>query len=84
MPLAEIFRLDRKQWTQDQLEEVELFFMLAPFFRTHYEHEDLETLIKIAFYAKVEGSLHLTLNKKSNVIVLLQGHIEWFRQAHHR
>lgn len=36
MPLLEIFRKDKKYWSHDEIEEVELFFMLNTFYNKFY------------------------------------------------
>lgn len=81
MPLLEIFRKDKKYWTAEEIEEVELFFTITPFFSPYYEHEDFNTVTGFTFYAKIWplDELVLNLNKKSDVIILLQGDIELFR-----
>ena len=53
MPLLEIFRKDKKYWEPEEIEEVELFFTLTPFFSPFYEHRDFETVIGFTFYAKI-------------------------------
>ena len=73
MPLLDIFRKDKRYWLHEEIEEVELFFMLTPFFRPYYEHQDFDTVTGFTFYAKIWSleELLLTSNKKSVVLCAL-------------
>jgi hypothetical protein len=54
MTILDIFRKDKRHWTGDEMEEVELFFMLNNFYSKFYEHADFDKVVNITFYAKVE------------------------------
>jgi hypothetical protein len=86
MPLLEIFRKDKKYWSHDEIEEVELFFMLNTFYNKFYEHQDFDKVVNFTFYAKLQPleESKLELNKKSEILILLTGEIEIYRKSYEK
>ena len=52
-PMLETLRQDRQFWTPEQVDELEHFFALTPFFAPLYEHQDFEEVASMLFYGRV-------------------------------
>jgi hypothetical protein len=55
--------------------------MLTSFFSSHYEHQDFDLVTAFTFYKRLqsEEEVTLSLNKKSDAVILLAGSIEIYR-----
>lgn len=74
---VEIFRKDRKHWTNQDLEQIDVFYQCNGFFSSFYQLRYLDDIVNMSYYAKLEPEqpLYLTDNKRSAAVIVLKGNV---------
>ncbi len=71
----DIFKTDKKFWTQSHCDEVEVFFQFNSFFSKFYEHKDFDAIVSMTYYTKLHKNTPVFLenSKRPAAIILLSG-----------